>query len=363
MRYEPGFVKELRREIESLDQKYRSRLARPGSLTENQLISLVSGGLDHMVVNVDHASESDVIQYDKLHEWKPGVDAVKAGEVAFVVLAGGNGTRVGGPKAFMRLPKLGISLIANKLVQSGFATHEGEVLQAHTWVMTSPDLCNVMAEHLCGLSASGIVFEQFESYRLSVDNRMSFVERGVPEMYPTGHGDVGLALIESGVLNDNPNVKYCVIVNCDNVLASLDPIMLSHHIKSGVDLTCEVIKRVPEDKSHGGSLVWADGRLQIVERFRIPQDFLRYNEPIYHNTNSMIINVSALKSEIDWKWHRVRKQVGTRLVVQYERLLQQYTENLNSQYVVVDRQRRYCPIKTNDDLEKADEVLNGNRLR
>jgi UDP-N-acetylglucosamine pyrophosphorylase len=362
MRFEPGFVKELREDLAQVKPEIKARLARPGALTEQQLLGLVSCTPQEVVSDAEHATASDVVPYDDLASWQAGIDAVRAGEVAFIVLAGGAGTRAGGPKPFMRLPKLGITLMANKLVQSAFATHDGEVVQAPVWFMTSPGLLEQFARHLEGLvpqPAAGTVFEQFESYRLSVDNRLVFTEPGVPELHPTGHGDVGPALVESGVLVEHPNVKYCAIVNCDNVLASLDPVLLTHHIESGHDVTCEVVER--KKAEHGGVLAWVDGKLQVVERFRLPDGFA--DEARYHNTNSMIVNVAALRAEIPWCWYRVRKQAGSRLVIQHERLLQQYTVAFKAGYVLVDRARRYLPVKTEEDLQRADEVLNGNRIR
>lgn len=360
MRYEPGFLADLRNDLASVHPDIKARLNRRGALTEDKLLSLVTATQDD-ISEAEHANVGDVTNYDSLYSWQPACDAIRAGEIAFVVLAGGAGTRAGGPKAFMRLPKLGITLMANKLVQSGFATHEGEIIQAPTWFMTAPEIFEKMALHLGGLSPQpeGCVFEQFESYRLSVDNRLAFTAPGVPELHPTGHGDVGPALVESGVLNDSPNVKHVVIVNCDNVLASMDPMVLTHHLETGTHVTCEVVERQKTDR--GGIPIWVDNRLQIVEDFRLPAEFVEGAR--YHNTNTMIVSVEALRSEVPWRWNRVRKQVGERIVVQHERLVQQYTEAFPTQYVLVERDRRYLPIKSEADLVHADEVLNGNRVR
>ena len=360
VRFEPGFVKELQEDLNNVKPEIKAKQDRPGALVEKQLLSLCCA-TPQEVVDGEHARPSDVVRYDELTSWQPAVDAIRAGEIAFVVLAGGAGTRAGGPKAFMRLPKLGMTLMANKLVQSGFTTHDGEAIQAQTWFMTAPEHLERFGNHLIGLvpqPSEGVVFEQFESYRLAVNNRIVFTEPGVPELYPTGHGDIGPALIESGVLDDHPNVKHCVIVNCDNVLASLDPIILSRHLEAGVDVTCELIDR--EKKDAGGVPVWVDNKLQVVENFRLPDGFI--DGALYHNTNSFIISVEALKTSLPWRWHRIRKQVGNRLVIQYERLIQQYTEAFSTQYIVVDRKRRYLPVKVEGDLERADEFLNGNRL-
>lgn len=363
MRFEPGFVKELQQDLAAIRPEFKKRLARKGNLEERRLLSLVSGTPDEVLSDVEHVTA--VSSYERLTWsgdcWRAAVDAVRAGEVAYVVLAGGAGTRAGGPKAFMRLPGLGMTLMANKVMQSGFVTHEGEVVQAPVWFMTSPELFERVALHLAGLSPvpEGAVFEQFESIRLRPNNRVSFVEPGVPELHPTGHGDVGPALVESGVLGENPSVKHCVIVNIDNVMASLDPHVLGHHLLTGAHVTCELVKREAGDA--GGVPVWHENRAQIVEAFRLPDGFTE--GATYHNTNTMIVSVEALRTELPWRWHRVRKQVDSRIVVQYERLLQQYTEAFPTSYVCVPRDKRYLPVKTEADLLRADEKLNGNRVR
>lgn len=359
MRYEPGFLADLRNDLANVRPDIKMRLNRRGALTEDRLQALIAGVQTDDIAEAEHASSGDITNYDDLYDWRPACDAIKAGEIAFVVLAGGAGTRVGGSKAFMRLPTLGITLTANKLVQSGFVTHKGEIIQAQAWFMTAPEIFKKMALHLGGLSPQpkGVIFEQFESYRLSVDNRLIFTVPGVPELYPSGHGDVGPAIVESGVLADYPNVKHVVIVNCDNVLASMDPMVLTHHLTTGAHVTCELVERQKMDR--GGIPIWVDNRLQVVEDFRLPADFVEGAR--YHNTNTMIVSIEALKTEIPWRWNRVRKQAGNRLVVQYERLVQQYTEVFPTQYVLVDRKRRYLPIKSEADLVRADEVMNGNK--
>lgn len=365
MRFEPGFVKELQRDLASIRPDIKARTARSGALPDQRLLSLVCATPQEVLSDVEHVTEAT--SYERL-TWTGenaarAVDAIRAGEVAFIPMAGGAGTRAGGPKAFMRLPKLGMTLMALKVMQSGFTTHEGEVVQAPVWFMTAPSLFERLALHLGGLMPvpTGAVFEQFESYRLRPDNRVSFTEPGVPELYPTGHGDVGPALVESGVLDDNPNVKHCIIVNLDNVMASVDPHVLGHHLETKAHVTCEVVERQPGDGGGGGVPVWHENRPQIVEAFRLPDGFTEGAK--YHNTNTMIVSVEALRTPIDWRWHRVRKQVDNRVVVQYERLVQQYTEAFATSYVCVPRDQRYLPIKSEADLLRADEMLNGNRIR
>jgi UDP-N-acetylglucosamine pyrophosphorylase len=142
------------------------------------------------------------------------------------------------------------------------------------------------------------------------------------------------------------------------VLAAPDMAILGQHLSLKSDVTCEVVKSTKQDK--GGRLAYVDGKLQIVEDFRLDPKFVK--ESKYCNTNTMIMSTSALiYAAMNWKWHRVRKEANNKIVIQYERLLQQYTEVFDTNYVLVPREKRYVPIKNEADLLIADKMLNGNR--
>lgn len=353
----PGFVTSLREDLVQVEPAIQFCVHRSGALTDKELVSLTTRmDADPALYHPDHASAEDVQVFDRVtvDDERVGEQLIKDGHVAFVMLAGGAGTRAGGPKVFARLEKVGTSLMGWKLLQSG---------NMPVWVMTSPDMLKSMQRHVSSLAVpiglNGIVFEQFEGYRLTPDNRLLTMAPGVPELYPLGHGDVGPALVESKVLDDNPQVKHIVVCNVDNVLASPDPGIIGHHVRSGRKVTCELVERKRGDR--GGVLACVNNQLQIAEDFRLPDGFA--NDALYHNTNTMVIDTDVLRWDIPWRWHRVRKEVGNRLVIQYERLLQQYTEECQTNFLLVPREVRYCCVKTHDDLERADELLGSFRFQ
>lgn len=348
---EPGFARALREELEHVLPEYQQRVHRAGALTDNELVSLTTRlDADPAMYLPDQPDERRVQRWDEVSGADEiiGDRLIKDGKVAFIILAGGAGTRMGGPKVFATIPGVGTSLLAWKVMQGGGMP---------TWIMTSAGNLDDIARHMRRLvlppGSSYHVFEQFEGYRLSPDNRLSWVAPNVPDMYPLGHGDVGPALVESGVLADNPDVQYAYICNVDNVVASPHPGLVGYHVRQGADVTCEVVDRHPTDK--GGTLAVIDNRLQIAEDWRLPAGFA--DEAKYHNTNTLIVDIGVLKSNIKWRWHRVRKQVGSKLVIQYERLLQQYTEEFPTQFVHVPREARYLGVKTPEDLEAAGKFL------
>jgi UDP-N-acetylglucosamine pyrophosphorylase len=351
MRPEPGFARSLREELTQVLLEFQQRVHRHGALTDDELVKLTTRqDADPAMYLPDQPDEKSVFTTDNITPFDEvdGEEMVKKGEVAFVILAGGAGTRAGGPKVFAKIPGVETSLLAWKLMQGGGMP---------IWIMTSPDMLTSVAHHMStlglGPQTRGAIFTQFEGYRLTPDNRLSWLVQGVPDLYPLGHGDVGPALVESGILDENPGVKYAYICNVDNVLGSPHPGLLGFHKRQGADVTCEVIDRRPGDK--GGVLAVVNNRLQIAEDWRLPAGFT--DQAKWHNTNTMIVDIGVLKANIEWRWHRVRKQVGPKLVIQHERLLQQYTEEFPTQFVHVPREARYHGIKTQEDLEAAGKLL------
>jgi UDP-N-acetylglucosamine pyrophosphorylase len=360
LKFEPGFIDELKRDINRVRHEIRNQVERLGALSSSKIVSLASS-VEHELSDVENPSTNDVVKYDDIsHLWKSGCDAIARGEVAFVVLTSDPQSRIDElPKAFMRLPNAGMTLMTNKLFQSGITTPEGASVQSPIWFMSSPRDLEKIGSHLAGIVSQvsdGVVFEQFESYRLTVNNRIVFNDQTIPDLYTTGDGDLGQALETSNVLSDFPNVKYCVVVKCDNVLASLDPVVLSRHIDSNNEVTYEIVEKQKNDK--GGVIVWHDGKLISIDDTQLSRDAVE--DASLFNTETFVINVDTLKKEIPWRWIKKRREIGTKLVVQFERSIQQYSELCKTEYVLVDRKQRYFPINTISDLYAADSLLNGN---
>lgn len=354
---QPGFVASLKEELTQIISPHVLAANRRGGLTEAELVSLTTRmDADPAAYHPDHPDPSLVTSWDEVtHEdERIGEEAIADGSVAFVLLAGGLGSRTGQPKSFLRLPGIDLSLLGWKLLQAG---------NMPVWVMTAPELVREMGEHVSTLALppgqKGIIFDQFESYRLTPDSRIAWLAPGCPDMHTLGHGDVGPALVESGVLSDNSKVKQIYVCNVDNVLASPHPGILGLHIRRGVPVTCELVDRQEGDR--GGVLAVVNNRLQIAEDFRLPQGFA--DGCRFHNTNTMVIDTRILTSNIPWRWHRVRKHADGRIVVQYERLLQQYTEEFTTSYVKVRREDRYLPIRTLEDLDTAGKLLTTYRFK
>jgi UTP--glucose-1-phosphate uridylyltransferase len=342
---EPGFTRSLREELTQVAPDFQARVHRAGALPDAELLSLT------MQLAVDpamyHPEPCDASAVSILGDVTPddertGMQAIKRGEVAMVLLAGRT------PRLFSQLPGVGTSVLAWRLMQGG---------DMPVWIMVAPDQLASVEHHIKPLVLSpnlrGTVFTQFEGYRLTPDNRMAWLAPGVPDLGPLGNGDLGPALAEAGILDAHPAVKWVFISNVDNVMATPHEGLIGFHIRHGAPITCEVVDLWPDDR--GGVLARIDGYRQIAEDWRLPAGFVKPGT--FYSTNTMLVNVEVLQTPCAWRWHRIRRQVGSRLVVQHERLLQQYTEKFGTVYVRVPRDVRYVSAKTSAGLEEAGRAI------
>ena len=337
----------LQNQMESIPLSSLERVNRPGGLATADLLDFLIHPRDYTVDMSD--DESPDIMCDDIPQEvvQLGEEAVRRGEVAFCVLSGGVGTRVGMSKAFLKTPGTKTSLIGLKMLQSdGYAD---------VWIMSSPANHDALVREKIVRERRAKIFQQYESFRLRPDNTLYFSD-GSPSMHPCGHGDVVSALKHSGLLYEflARGGKYIVTVNVDNLYAAPDPRLIGQHIVSRKPVTCEVVRHQPCDV--GGVLCMHDGFRQIVEKFRLSgqTDPDSYS---WLSTNSMIFDAGLDFDAIKWSWHRVKKQVDGELVIQYERLMQDMTSHFQTQFIGVKRETRYVPIKTPEDIKTVAHIL------
>lgn len=283
-----------------------------------------------------------------------GREAIARGQVGAVVLAGGMGTRFGGVvKA--EVPALdGRSFLDLKLAAiSREAALAGGTIPV--LIMTSVFTDARVKELIARLSYPNIrvkVFRQSAAFRLTPSGEVHRDRTGSPSLYATGHGDLTFSLRRSGHLESflETGGGFLAVSNVDNLPATPAPAIIGAHLHFSKEVTVEVADKHPGD--HGGGPVWLDGRLQIVEDFRLPADFDRGTTPVL-NTNTFVLSASAINREFDFDWFAVRKQVDGSDVVQFERLLGQITAFLSTLFLHVPRTGtggRFLPVKDPEEL-------------
>jgi UTP--glucose-1-phosphate uridylyltransferase len=287
-----------------------------------------------------------------------GLDALQRGEVAQVILAGGMATRFGGVVKAVLTAVDGLSFLEAKLVQT--AALEREVgITVPVALMTSFATDAAIRAHVAERAlGDALVFNQFVSLRLEASGELFLDADGHPSLYAPGHGDLFPALRRSGMLDAlrDRGVRLVTVSNVDNLGARVDPVVVGAHLSSGKPLTCEVARK---EGDMGGAPVRVDGRLQMVEGPRFPSDFDQELAPVF-NTNTALFHIDTLDADYDLSWLYVLKDVDGKPAVQLERLYHEVSAFVPTQYLEVPRRGprgRFLPIKTPDDLERAEDDL------
>ena len=286
-----------------------------------------------------------------------GLDALRSGHIAQVVLAGGMATRFGGVVKGAVDAVDGRSFLAWKL---GETARLGAALGVELPValMTSFQTLEETQAHVATLDvAEPLWFSQSVSLRLT-DGGELFVEDGRPSLYAPGHGDLLTAIRRSGTLDllRERGVEHVAVSNVDNLGARLDPVVIGAHVAAGRPLTVEVAVKQGD---MGGAPARVDGRLGLLEGPQFPPEFDHDTIPVF-NTNTATVAVDALDRDFDLQWLYVARKVDERTAVQLERLYHQIAWVLDTTVLEVPRsgvRGRFVPIKEPNDLERAQRAL------
>jgi UTP--glucose-1-phosphate uridylyltransferase len=286
-----------------------------------------------------------------------GLEALTAGRVAQVVLAGGMATRFGGVVKGAVEALDGRSFLAWKL---GETARLGHVLGAEIPVvlMTSFQTADETRAHVAALGLpEPLWFSQYVSLRLTEAGEL-FLDDGRPSLYAPGHGDLVEAIRRTGTLAAlrDRGVEHVAVSNVDNLGARLDPVVIGAHLLAGRAMTSEVARK---EGDMGGAPARVGGRLGLLEGPQFPPGFDQDRIRVF-NTNTSTIAVDALDRDYDLQWLYVKKAVGGRPAVQLERLYHQIAWQLHTTFLEVPRsgpRGRFFPIKEPEDLEGVRPAL------
>lgn len=217
---------------------------------------------------------------------RAGAEALRAGRVGAILVAGGQGSRLG-----FEHPK-GMYPVGPVSKKSLFAIHFERVLAASRkygvrmplYLMTSPATHDETVAYLDQQQRFGLPAEDLvvfcQGTMPAVDLATGRLLMDAPDHLfagPDGHGGMLAAMVRSGALDDarSRGVEAFCYLQVDNPLADLaDEAFIGYHILSGSEMTTQVIaKRDPLDRV--GNVVAVDGHLQIIEYSDLPDDVAR----------------------------------------------------------------------------------------
>lgn len=289
---------------------------------------------------------------------KEGIDALRAGRVAAIVLNGGMATRFGGVVKGVVEAVDGRSFLEIKLAETAeLADALGARIRTAVMNSFATDEATRAFVTERGLPEPRF-FTQFVSLRLCPDGSLFLGEDGRPSLYGPGHGDLLDAVRGSGLLDElaAAGVTTVAVSNVDNLGARLDPVVIGAHLRAGRPLTIEVARK---EGDVGGAPVRVGGRLMMLEGPRFPAGFDQDSVPVF-NTNTALVELDALREPVDLTWLYVEKTVDGRPAVQLERLYHELSAFVPTTFLDVPRsgpRGRFFPIKAPDDLVASQDRL------
>lgn len=189
------------------------------------------------------------------------------------------------------------------------------------------------------------------------------------EWCPPGHGDLYPAIAGSGWLDSllADGVKYAFVSNSDNLGAVLHPGILRYFADRNLPFLMEATRRTEADKK-GGHLAIRKEDQQLLLR-EVAQcsdsdlfDFQNIDKHKYFNTNSLWVNLEALKTELEAQGGVLplpviinKKTVDPRnkasqSVFQLETAMGAAIECFKGASAICVPRSRFAPVKTTADL-------------
>ena len=379
------------------------------SLDENAKESLLAqiDKIDFTVIRkpAEKSTEGEVIEptpaltladikkdYDKYYQI--GLEAVKEGKIAAVILAGGQGTRLGhdGPKGTLNVGETKDLYIFECLVKNLMEVTNAAGNEIPLLVMTSEinDAATraFFADHgYFGYDSSKVFFfVQDMAPATDYDLKVYLEEPGKVVMSPNGYGGWFRAMCNAGLNKTikDMGVEYINIFSVDNVLQKMaDPVFLGALIDSGCPVGSKVIrKNAPEEKV--GVMCIRNKKPSIIEYYELTEEMrnLRDEQGELLYTYGVILNYIFRMKELDeivdnpLPLHVVEKKIphieadGTFVKPEvpngykYETLALDMIEMMPEGLVFeVERAKEFAPIKNLhgvDSLDSAREMLKAN---
>lgn len=212
-----------------------------------------------------------------------GVEALSAGKVGCLLVAGGQGSRLGfeHPKGMFSIGPVSGASLFQILLEKIVATRDRYGAAVPLFLMTSPATHNETVAYLreqgnFGLAEDDVhIFCQGTLPAIDAQtHKLLMAEPGHLSLSPDGHGGMIEALNRSGGLDalHGRGIEQLFYFQVDNPLAQVcDPETIGAHLMARSDYTLQVVnKRDPAERV--GVVVLIDGQMRVVEYSDLPAE-------------------------------------------------------------------------------------------
>ena len=256
-----------------------------------------------------------------------GIDAIKAGKVAAVLLAGGMGTRLGvdGPKGAYDIGITKPLYIFEQQMRNLMDVTNKCGVTVPLYIMTSDknheQTTSFWKEHnYFGYDGNAIkFFKQEMAPAVDYDGKIILERKDTPALSPNGNGGWFASLQKAGLGADlhEKGVEWLNIYAVDNVLQRIaDPVFVGATIVSGVNCGAKVICKT-EPKEKVGVLCMDGDQPDIIEYYELTDEMANQKDEngdlayCYGAIMNYLFRLSKLEEIVDKKIpvHIVEKKI------------------------------------------------------
>ncbi len=318
-----------------------------------------------------------------------GLDLLSQNKVGAVLLAGGQGSRLGfdGPKGTFNIgvtrPLSIFEQQMNNIESVTKITGRHFPLFIMTSVINNEQTIKFFEEHnFFGYPKDRVhFFIQDVSPTSDFNGKVFLDEKDKVSLAPNGNGGWYSSLINSGLRRvlERDNIEWLNVYSVDNVLQKIcDPVFIGATILKRCRCGAKVVKKVSADEKVG-VLCLEDGRPAIVEYYEMPENLktkVKKGELVYRYgvTLNYLFNVHDLNETLSGKlpYHVAKKAIahmenGVRVKPEepcgykFETLVVDMVKLFGSCLAFeVEREKEFAPIKNptgKDSVETARELL------
>ncbi|CAD2074786.1 UTP--glucose-1-phosphate uridylyltransferase [Phocicoccus pinnipedialis] len=326
------------------------------------------------ITNVDDVPFTNEQDVDKTNLTSLAEFAIKNGEVAVLLMAGGQGTRLNhpGPKGTFSFD--GVSLFELQARQI-LKYKQDESLPVHWYIMTSDinheETLAFFKDHsYFGVPGENIHFFKQEHFpALSKEGHLLLTENKDIMITPNGNGGIFGALKSNGLLEDMKarGIKHVFMNNVDNVVVKvLDPVLVGLHIDKDNEVTSKSI--TPKPGESVGRLANIDGKKGVLEYTELPEGasdkFRNGNIGIHVFSTDFLAKAATTKMP----YHLAKKQLkyldgNLNLVreeaLKFEKFYFDAFKSADKHHTLqVDRKGEFSPLKNREGKDSVETAYN-----
>ena len=286
------------------------------------------------------------------------------GKYGIVILAGGQGSRLGHPG-----PKGTYMLDLGDTQKSIFQIHIENIMEyrndINVFIMTSSDnndetIMFFEENDYFGYNPKLIHFFKQSDRALLDYSRKPIIKNGRILKASAGHGDLYNAIVKEKNVIEKIGIQYLLVTNVDNILSSLvDYDFIGRSINN--DITAKAVEKIdPSEKV--GLYVERDNKLTVIEYTEISEELRekRDEEGLYLKTSNIMNQILSWEfikraSEANIEYHeQFKEKNGLKFIKEEKLLFDSFYLAKKYKVFLVERSEEFAPIKSADGKDSPD---------